>query len=76
MQARTRQEPDITRVMAEGSAIDEALGRAGREALLRDKRLGLSVPVWRNGRTEWIPPEQIDALLRGTEDAPSPPRTK
>ena len=41
-----------------------------------DKQLGLSVPVWRNGPTEWVPPDQIDALLRGTEGAPRPSRTK
>ena len=54
---------DITAIMTEGSAIDAALKRAAREALLRHKQLGLSVPIWRNGHTKWISPEEIDALL-------------
>jgi hypothetical protein len=76
VQIQKTRERDIGGILADGAAIDEALSRAGREALLRDKQLGLSVPVWRNGHTEWVPPDQIDALLRGTEGAPRPSRTK
>ena len=61
------QAPDIARLVAEGSAIDEALRHAAQEALVLHKRLGLTVPVWRNDRVEWVPPEQIDALLQQSE---------
>lgn len=64
MQTRRGQEQDVSRIVTQGRAVDEALHRAGVAALLRDKRLGLSVPVWRNGRVEWIPPEHIDLLLQ------------
>ena len=67
---------DIGELLRNERVIGDALRRAAREALLRDKQLGLSVPVWRNGHTEWVPPDQIDTLLRGTEDAPRPSRTK
>jgi hypothetical protein len=39
--------------------ILEALDQGVREALLRHKRAGVPVAVWRNGRVELIPPEEI-----------------
>lgn len=39
--------------------IQEILGRAVREALLRHKQAGNPVAVWRDGRVEWIAPEDI-----------------
>jgi len=66
-----RQAPDIVQIVAEGSEIDEALKRAAREALVRHKQLGLSVPVWRNGHTVWVPPDEIDTLLEQDHGAAS-----
>jgi len=40
---------------------------AVQEALVRHKRAGNPVAVWRNERVEWIPPEDIpDALDEGS----------
>jgi len=39
--------------------ISRALELAVREALRDHKRAGNPVAVWRNGRVEWIPPEEI-----------------
>jgi hypothetical protein len=39
--------------------IIEAMRRAIRRDLLRHKREGYPVVVWRNGRVEWIQPEDI-----------------
>jgi hypothetical protein len=39
--------------------ILKALTEAVREALLRHKRLGNPVAVWRDGRVVWLPPEEI-----------------
>ena len=36
-----------------------AIRQAVREALLRHKKLGHPVAVWRNERVEWVPPEEI-----------------
>jgi len=33
--------------------------RAVQEALIRHKRLGNPVAVWRDGKVVWIPPEEI-----------------
>jgi hypothetical protein len=69
VQTNRDQPIDIAQLVTEGSAIDDALKRARRAALMRHKQLGVPVAVWRNGRTEWIPPEQIDALLQQSESS-------
>jgi hypothetical protein len=40
-------------------AILEAMQRVAREALLRHKREGRPIMVWRDGRVEWIQPEDF-----------------
>lgn len=39
--------------------ILQAMTEAVREALLRHKRLGNPVAVWREGRVVWLQPEEI-----------------
>ena len=39
--------------------MEAAMRRAVREALLRHKRLGESIAVWRDGRVVTVPPEEI-----------------
>lgn len=39
--------------------IKAALDLAVREALLQHKRAGNPIVVWRNGRVEWVQPEDI-----------------
>lgn len=51
---------DIPRIL-------RALRRAVREALQDHKRAGNPVAIWRNGRVEWIPPEEIPEWT-GEED--------
>ena len=43
---------DVPRIM-------QAMNQAVRDALLRHKRAGNPVAVWRNGQVEWIQPEDI-----------------
>ena len=47
---------DIERIVAEAQL-------AVREALARHRRAGNPVAVWRSGRVEWIPPEEIPVDL-------------
>jgi hypothetical protein len=49
---------DIPRVL---SALKEAV----QEALLRHKLAGNAVAVWRNGRVEWVAPEDIPLQTKG-----------
>lgn len=46
--------------------VAEVLQLAVREALLRHKQAGNPIAVWRDGRVEWIQPEDI--LVDGPED--------
>lgn len=45
--------------MRDHAAIDEAMRRGVREALIRHKKLGNSVAIWRDGKAVVIPPEEI-----------------
>jgi hypothetical protein len=49
----------IEKLFAEGTAIDEALKQAVRQALLRHKQEGNPICEWRDGKVVWIQPEEI-----------------
>ena len=40
--------------------MEAAMWRGIRDALLRHKRLGESIAVWRDGRVVIVPPEEIE----------------
>lgn len=63
--ARTPDErvADLPRIVHE-------MTQAVREALLDHKRAGNPVAVWRDGRVQWIPPEEIP--VEATEAAAEP----
>jgi hypothetical protein len=51
---------DVNRILREDRrAIDEALKQGVREAMLRHKKDGLPVVVERNGKIEWVKPEDL-----------------
>ncbi|MBI3047091.1 MAG: hypothetical protein HYY76_02160 [Acidobacteria bacterium] len=51
---------DITRVMREDrQAVDEALTRGVRDAMLRHKKDDLPVVIERDGKIEWVKPEDL-----------------
>lgn len=41
------------------AGMEAAMRRGVREALLRHKRLGESIAVWRDGQVVIVPPEEI-----------------
>ena len=47
-------------IWEDGRAIDRALRQAVREALLRHKKLGESIVIWKDGKVVWVPPEEIE----------------
>jgi virulence-associated protein VagC len=51
---------DINAIFREGTEIDKAIRKAARLAWLAHKREGLPIPVWKDGKTVWIPPEEIE----------------
>ena len=51
---------DIGAILAEGTAVDEAIRQAVREAVRRHKLLGNPIAVWRDGKVCWLQPEEIE----------------
>jgi len=43
----------------EGHLIDEALRRAGREAILQHKKEGLPLVIYRDGKAVWVHPDEF-----------------
>lgn len=57
---KTEAQKDVSRIFAEDRRlIDEALKQGVREAMLRHKRDGLPVVIYRDGKTVWVKPEDL-----------------
>ncbi|MBZ5560195.1 MAG: hypothetical protein LAO77_23300 [Acidobacteriia bacterium] len=57
---KTEAQNDVTRILKENRrAVDEALKRGVRKAMLRHKKDGLPVVVERNGKIERVKPEDL-----------------
>ncbi len=51
---------DVHRIFVdEGQLIDDALERGVREAMLSNKKDGLPVVIERDGKIEWVKPEDL-----------------
>ena len=58
---KTEAAKDLNRIFVEdGRVIDEALKKGVREAILRHKQAGLPIAIYRDGKTVWIDPGQVD----------------
>jgi hypothetical protein len=60
-------EKDISQLFREGTAIDAAMNKAAREAVLRHKQMGLPLVGWRDGKVVLIPPDD-PSLESGSEE--------
>ncbi len=60
----TESNKDITAIFQEGVPIVRALEAATREAIVRHKQAGLPMPVWRDGKTVFVSPEELEANLQ------------
>ena len=57
---KTETQKDVNRILRENRrAVDEALRRGVRKAMLRHKKEGLPVVVERDGKIEWVKPEDL-----------------
>lgn len=61
---------DIGAILAEGTAVDEAIRLAVREAVRRHKLLGNPIAVLRDGKVCWLKPAEIE--IPEEPPAPSP----
>ena len=57
---RKTPDPKLEEVVAKGMRIQRAFRAGVRRALIRHKRLGESIAVWRDGRVVIVPPDQIN----------------
>ena len=57
---KTEARRDVNRVfLEEGHLIDEALKQGVRDAMIRHKKDGLPVVIYRDGQTVWVKPEDL-----------------
>lgn len=54
---------DVGRLLGDRAVLDAALRAGAREALRVHREAGLPLAVWRDGRTEWVSPEEFERLL-------------
>lgn len=52
-------QPDVDRILREGTEITAALERAARQARFEHKVRGIPLVVWIDGKTVHVPPDQI-----------------
>ena len=57
---KTHTKKDVNRILVEdGHVINEALKQGVRDAMLRHKEAGLTVLIYREGKIEWVRPEDL-----------------
>lgn len=57
---KTEADKDVNRILREDRrVVDEALKQGVRDAMRRHKKDGLPVVVERNGKIEWVKPEDL-----------------
>ena len=57
---KTQAPKDLNRILREDRrVVDEALKQGVREAMLRHKKDGMPVVVERDGKIEWVKPEDL-----------------
>jgi isoaspartyl peptidase/L-asparaginase-like protein (Ntn-hydrolase superfamily) len=50
---------DISKIIAEGTQIDEAVKKAVKEAVLKHKQAGNPIVAMKDGQMVWIKPDEI-----------------
>lgn len=57
---KPKESKDVGRLFVEGTAIDDAIARAVRQAILRHKREQRPIVIYRDGAIVWIQPDDIE----------------
>lgn len=52
--------PEIERILADDTAIDNALAEGVKDALRQHKAAGNPISIWQDGKVVWIQPEDIE----------------
>jgi hypothetical protein len=53
----------VGRLLGDRAVLQAALRDGAREALRVHREAGLPLAIWRDGRTEWVSPEEFERLL-------------
>lgn len=57
---KTKSRKDISRIFVEDRRlIDQALKQGVRDAMLRHKKAGLPVVIYRDGKAVWVMPQDL-----------------
>jgi hypothetical protein len=63
---------DVRSIMLDTDRVERALQNAVVQALIRHKRLGNPIVVWRDGKVVWIPAEEIEIPEAATDTVTEP----
>ena len=64
---------DVRAIILEGRLVQRALQQAWANTLVRHKRLGNPIVVWRDGKVVWVPAEEIEVPTSGPNEIPNGP---
>jgi hypothetical protein len=63
---------DLRSIMLDTDLVEQALQKAVVQAMVRHKRLGNPIVVWRDGKVVWIPAEEIEIPDSATDTKETP----
>ncbi len=63
---RARQGSRVGQIFADGHQIDEALRSAVRQVIRKHRKYNAPVVIWRNGRTAWVPADDLKTTAQPT----------
>jgi hypothetical protein len=66
----SRKDLTVTELFDEGTAIDEALREAARDARRFHKATGNAMATWKDGKVAWVQPEDIVVDERDDREPP------
>jgi hypothetical protein len=58
-----KRKKDIQKIFEDGVLIDKAMINAAWEALRTHKRAGHPLAIWKDGRVQWVSPEEFERGL-------------
>ncbi len=59
---------NIGKIMREGTLVDQALRRAAYEAMLKHKKAGLPMVIWKDGAICWVMPDELESQFQDLAD--------
>jgi len=57
----------VRQIFEDGHQIDEALRSAVREVIRKHRKHNVPVVIWRDGRTAWVPAQDLKTTAQPTE---------